>query len=48
MDYDGIIATSERFITKINPKQYKILGTIDPIINGKKQGAKIVIQKRKT
>ena len=48
MDYDGIIATSERFITKINPKQYKILGTIDPIINGKKQHAKIVIQKRKT
>lgn len=36
MDYDGIIATSERFITKINPKQYKILGTIDPIINGEK------------
>lgn len=46
MDYNGVIGTSERFITKINPKQYKILGTINPIINGKMKNAKILIQKR--
>lgn len=45
-DYDGLIATSVRFITHINPKQFKILGHGAIKVNGKDSMERFFIQRK--
>lgn len=57
MDYDGIMGVPITFLTKYNPKQYRILGKLDagtesnpydlakPVLNGKAKYKRLAVQK---